>query len=340
MSELRQDPLIHRWIIVATERTRRPREFAEHGNPLPVPQVDPFEEGQEKLTPPEIYAVRPDGSPPNGPGWKVRVVPNRFPALHVEGNIDKEGDGLYDRMNGIGAHEVVIETPRRGEQIEDQPLEGVTEVIRTYRARMSDLHRDARLRYVLIFKNFGAQAGATMTHAHSQIIATPVTPQVVKEKLIGAQAYFDRKERNIFEDILRQELRDARRIVYQNGAFVAYCPYASRFPFELCVMPRRQSPDFYSLGDAETVQFADILKTCLLKLRRGLNQPQYNLIIHTAPARYPKRGYWTTIEQDFRWHVEITPRLTQIAGFEMGTGFFINPVLPEEAAAFLKEVEV
>jgi UDPglucose--hexose-1-phosphate uridylyltransferase len=268
------------------------------------------------------------------------VVSNRFPVLRIEGSLEKEGEGLYDRISGIGAHEVVIETPRPGQELEEQPLDHVAAVIGLWRARITDLLRDSRFRYVLAFKNRGWQAGATLSHAHSQIIALPVTPKAVKEKLAGAQAYYERKERNIFADILHQELKDGRRIVYQNGGFVCFCPYAARFPFELCVMPRRQCADFHRIGDQELMPLADVLKSSLLRLRAGLNRPQYNVILHTAPARYPKRGYWSTLEQDFRWHLEITPRLTQIAGFEMGTGFYVNPVMPEEAAQFLKDVEV
>jgi len=340
MPELRQDPLVGRWIIFATERTRRPHDFLDHHNQIAEPKINPFAEGNEQLTPPEIFAVRPPNSKPNGPGWKVRVVPNKFPVLRIEGTLEKEGDGLYDRMSGIGAHEVVIETPKHDEQLEEQSLEGVANVVESFRVRLVDLFKDSRFRYVLVFKNFGRDAGATLSHPHSQIIATPVTPKVVKEKLAGAQKYYEQKERNIFADILRQELKDSRRVVYQNASFVCFCPYASRFPFELTIMPRRQCPDFHRIDPQEVLQLADVLKVSLLKLRRGLNQPQYNFLIHTASARYPKRDYWMTLEQDYRWHIEITPRLTQIAGFEVGTGFYVNPVLPEDAAQFLKEVEV
>jgi UDPglucose--hexose-1-phosphate uridylyltransferase len=340
MPELRQDPVVARWVIIATERTRRPNDFSGPHTHMPEPAVNPFAEGRENLTPPEIYAVRNPGSKPNGPGWKIRVVPNKYPVLRIEGSLEKEGDGMYDHMSGIGAHEVVIETPDYNCQLEEQPIEGVAAVIETYRTRMTDLLKDSRFRYLLVFKNFGMDAGATLGHPHSQIIALPVTPMVVKSKLQGAQAYYERKERNIFADILRQELKDTSRIVYQNGAFVSFCPYASRFPFELCIMPRRQSPDFYRIDPQEILQLADILRVSLLKLRRGLNQPQYNFLIHTAPVRYPKKDYWTTIDQDYRWHIEITPRLTQIAGFEVGTNFYVNPVPPEDAAQFLKDVEV
>jgi len=340
MPELRHDPVVGRWVIIATERTRRPNDFAGiHSHP-DEPKVNPFTEGNEELTPPEIHAIREPGTKPNGPGWRVRVIPNKFPALRVEGTLDKEGDGIYDRMSGIGAHEVIIETPRHDLQLEEQPLDRVASVVETCRSRMADLLKDIRFRYVLVFKNFGWEAGATISHPHSQIIATPVTPNVVKEKLAGAQAYYEQKDRSIFADILKQELKDGHRIVHQNAGFVCFCPYASRFPFELCIMPRRQLADFHRIEADEVIQLADVLKVALLKLHRGLNQPQYNYLIHTAPARYPKKGYWTTVDQDFRWHIEITPRLTQIAGFEVGTGFFVNPVPPEDAAQFLKGVEV
>lgn len=340
MPELRLDPLVHRWVIIVTERTRRPHDFADHGNHLSESSINPFAEGNEAMTPPEIFAIRPQGGAPNTPGWKLRVIPNRFPVLRVEGNLDKEGDGIYDRMNGVGAHEVVIEHPDPKIQLEEQSIDGIASVVDACRSRIADLSKDVRLRYILVFKNFGRDAGATRSHPHTQIIATPVVPKMIKEKLLSAQEYFDKKERCIFADILNQELKDSKRIVHQNGGFVCYCPYASRFPFELCIMPRRQCPDFHRIEPDEVLQLADILKTALLKLGLGLNKPQYNLLIHTAPSRYPTKGYWDTIEQDFRWHIEILPRLTQITGFEVGTGFYVNPVQPEDAAQFLKNVEI
>lgn len=340
MPDLRQDPVVKRWVIVSTERSRRPNDFTDHNNHLPTTAVDPLAEGNEHLTPPEIYAVRNHGTEANKPGWRVRVVPNKYPVLRVEGSLDKEGEGIYDRMNGIGAHEVVVENPKQDVQLEELPLDHVAAVVDTYRIRMTDLLRDMRFRYVLVFKNFGYGAGATLSHPHSQIIATPVTPIAVKDKLAGAQEYYDQKERSIFADILKQELKDTRRVVCQNAGFVCFCPYASRFPFELCIMPRRSRADFHKIEHQEVSQLADILKMSLLKLRRGLNKPQYNYLIHTAPVRHPKKNYWTTLEEDFCWHIEITPRLTQIAGFEVGTGFYVNPVPPEDAAQFLKDVEV
>jgi UDPglucose--hexose-1-phosphate uridylyltransferase len=340
MPELRRDPIVGRWVIVSTERTRRPQDISDSKTHPPEPRINPFAEGNEHMTPPEIYALRAPNTKPNGPGWKARVIPNKFPILRVEGSLEKEGDGMYDRMTGIGAHEVILETPKHDLQLEEQTLERVASIVEIYRNRTLDLMKDGRLRYILIFKNFGREAGANISHPHSQIIATPVVPKIVTEQLKGARAYFEQKDRSIYADVLRQELKDATRLVHQNASFVTYCPYASRFPFELCIMPRRQNPDFHRIDGNEIIQLADILKVSLLKLRRGLNQPQYNFIIHTAPARFPKAGYWTTIEHDFRWHIEILPRLSQLSGFEVGTGYYVNQVAPEDAAQFLKGVEV
>lgn len=340
MPELRKDPLIGRWVIIATERGKRPSDYQSPAVEVLDPSKNPFAEGNEHMTPPEIFAFRDPRSKPNGPGWQVRVVANKFPALRIEGDLEKEGQGMYDKMNGIGAHEVVIETPSPEQQLEQQSIEGISRVLEAYKVRMQDLLRDARFRYILIFKNFGRQAGASIAHSHSQLIATPVTPKNVKEKLSGAMAYYSYKDRCIFEDILKQELKEGVRLVYENSGFVAFCPYASRFPFEITIMPRRQSAYYSDIHPDEIMLLADIMKVTLQKLAKALNQPQYNYIIHTAPARYAHQGYWATIEQDFRWHIEILPRLTLIAGFEVGTGFYINPTPPEEAAKYLREITV
>jgi UDPglucose--hexose-1-phosphate uridylyltransferase len=340
MPELRKDPIIGRWVIIATERGKRPTDFVQQGVEPPDPSKDPFAEGNEHMTPAEIFAFRDPRSKPNGPGWQVRVVPNKFPVLRIEGELDKEGHGLYDKMNGIGAHEVVIESPDPSRQLETLPTEHIARVLETYKIRMTDLLRDQRFRYVLIFKNFGPQAGASFNHPHSQLIATPITPKRIKEKLIGAMQYYMLKERSIFGDILKQEIKEGVRLVYENAGFVAVCPYASRFPFELQILPRRQSAYYRDIQHDEILLLADMLKVTLTKLSKALNQPQYNFIINAAPSRYPHAGYWSTIDHDFRWHIDIMPRLTLIAGFEVGSGFYINPTPPEDAAKFLREIPV
>jgi UDPglucose--hexose-1-phosphate uridylyltransferase len=338
MPELRKDVLVNRWVVFAPERKQRPQDYQQ--NEVPLPAIDAFADGQEHYTPQEVYAVRPPHTKPDSPGWKVRVVPNRYPALRIEGNLDPEAVGFYDKMNGIGAHEVIIETPKPEMALEDQSLEDVGEVLSAYRTRMLDLMRDSRFRYILVFKNVGPLAGASIAHAHSQLIAMPVTPRTVKDKLRTAQEYFENKDRNIFEDILRNEVKAGERLVYENNGFVVFCPYASRFPFEMSIFPKRQSPDYHSIDAHETVLLADALRTALGKLGRGLDKPNYNLIVHTAPIRRPRKNYWSSIDFDFRWHIEILPRLVGVAGFEFGTGFYINTTLPEEAAQFLRQVKL
>ena len=340
MPELRKDIITERWVIVATERAKRPHDF-QSAPPETEPSSCPFCPGNESQTPPELWVAR-DGGGPNQPGWKVRVIPNKFPALRIEGEMNREAEGIYNRMNGIGAHEVIIDTPEHNLTLENQPVENIALALTACKARMTDLERDARFRYVLAFKNFGREAGASLKHSHYQLIATPVTPLNVKTKLTGAQDYYRRKERSVFHDILRQEQREGRRVVFENVGFLVFCPFASRFPFELCILPKRQAADYHSIEREELLQLADALKVTLGKLAQGLKQPQYNLIIQTAPSRagYRRGGLWDTIDQDFRWHIEILPRLTQTAGFEWGSGFYINPTPPEESAAYLREVRV
>jgi UDPglucose--hexose-1-phosphate uridylyltransferase len=327
--------------VFSPERQIRPERYRCEEMPPTRPEDDPFLEGHETYTPPELYAIRPNGGAANSPGWQVRVVPNRFPALRVEGDLEKEAIGFYDRMNGIGAHEVIVETPHPKLPLEKQSLQGVTRVLEACRSRILDLSKDIRMHYILIFKNQGARAGATMPHAHTQLIALPVTPIVVKEKLTAARAYYLEKDRNLFEDILKAERKAGDRVVFENDGFTAFCPFASRFPFETCLMPRRQQADFHATSDADLVHLAEALQKTLAAYATALNHPDYNLILHTAPFRRSRRpDSWTTIDADFRWHIEILPRLTGVAGFEFGTGFYINPTLPEEAANVLREAIV
>jgi UDPglucose--hexose-1-phosphate uridylyltransferase len=339
MPELRKDPVTHRWVVFSPERIRRPiRERWSEERPL-TPQEDPFLAGNEFCTPQEIFALREGGSLPNQEGWRVRVIPNLYPALRVEGELMREPVGFYDRMSGIGAHEVIIETPIPAQTLELQPLTGIADVLTAYRSRMLDLSRDPRFRYLHLFKNVGPQSGATLPHPHTQLIAMPILPPEIKAKLESSRIHFEHKDRNIFEDILHTERKSGERIVYENVGFTAFCPFASRFPFEVCIMPRVQSPDFPRINDHDLILLADVLKKTLMAYRVGLDEPSYNMVFCTAPIRWPRKNYWNTIDQDFRWHIELTPRLTNLAGFELGSGCYINNVLPEEAARFLREVE-
>ncbi len=332
MPELRKDPVVGRWVIIATDRARRPHDFhsefrrAEGG-------FCPFCEGNEEATPPEILAYREPNSGPNQPGWRVRAVPNKFPALQVEGNLDKRGDGIYDLMTGVGAHEVIIECAQHEVNMADLPLANIREVLWAYRDRLVDLKKDPRLVHGLIFKNVGAPAGASLDHSHSQLIVTPVVPISIWEEMTGSLEFYNYRGRCIYCDMIQQELATDKRIVLDTPSFVVFCPYASRFPFEMCILPKNHSSHFENVPHQTIEEMGMVLKTILNKLKVALDDPPYNYVIHTAPFDSKDLTH-------YHWHLEIFPRLTRVAGFEWGSGFYINPVLPEQAAAFLREVEV
>lgn len=340
MPELRHDPIQKRWVIIASERAARPDDFKVEPEEN-KPGFCPFCEGNENKTPPEIFAFRRDGTAHDTPGWKVRVVANKFPALRIEGNLERKGVGLYDRMNGIGAHEVIIETPNHQESLADMSVENLGLVIKSYRERLNDLMKDHRFKYVLIFKNHGRSAGASLAHPHTQIIATPVTPRTVAVELESAKNHFQLKERCIFCDIISDELESGARVIRADEHFTCIAPYASRFPFELFLTPTSHHANFATITDEQIVHLSVTLKDVLSRMKKGLNDPPYNFVFHTTPnirATHRQSTYWGTLEFDFHWHIEIIPRLTRVAGFEWGTGFYINPVSPEEVAKYLREL--
>ncbi len=341
MSELRKDPIIGRWVIVATERAKRPHDFAVAREDSGI-EPCPFCEGNEQMTPGEIFSVRDPATKPNSPGWKIRVIASINPFFTIEQGLDRQGVGMYDKISAVGAHEVIIESPQHVSGISDLTVEQIIGIINTYIERMRDLERDVKCKYVLIFRNYGRPAGASsIKHSHSQLVATPVNPRVVKRELEGAKRYYAYKERCVFCDILKQELEEGKRVVTDEDGFVTLAPYASRFPFELMILPKRHSPDFWTMKPVYIDGLARAIKTTMVKLKKCLNDPPYNWVIHTAPFRRSTRSdYWRTINEDYHWHIEIIPRLTGVAGFEWGTGFYINPVPPEAAAAALKATEV
>jgi UDPglucose--hexose-1-phosphate uridylyltransferase len=333
MPELRRDPVTGRWVIISTERRRRPDDF-QVARPTAVRSDScPFCPGHEELTPPEVLAYRHNGDAPNGPGWQVRVVPNKFPALKVEGGLDREGEGLFDRMNGIGAHEVIIETPSHDRTLSTMSEPEIERVLWAFRERVLDLKRDGRLRYILIFKNHGAAAGATLEHAHSQLIALPIVPDCVREEIEGARRHFEAKERCVFCDIVGQEVAAGRRVIQENADMVALAPYAPRFPFETWFLPRRHGARYEDAPRHEYESLARLLKGVLMRMDRALESPAYNLIVHSSP-------FAEDVSEVYHWHVELMPKLTRPAGFEWGTGFYINPTPPEEAARVLRAVRL
>jgi UDPglucose--hexose-1-phosphate uridylyltransferase len=333
MPELRRDPIVGRWVIIATDRASRPSDFA-HPMARPTDGLCPFCPGHEDKTPHEVYVQgRPPPMAANGPGWNVRVVPNRFPALMIEGELDRRAEGIYDVMNGIGAHEVVVETAEHDKQLKDLSDHDVTEVLFAFKARILDLHHDHRFRYILIFKNQGREAGASLEHAHSQLIALPVTPRQVQEEIDGARRHHELRERCIFCDMVAQERKDRVRLVYENEEFVVFAPWAPRSPFETWIVPKRHESNFEAEPKERLAQCALALRTTLRRLSIGLGDPPFNFILHSNPLR-------DAPSQSYHWHIEVMPALTHVAGFEWGSGFYINPVPPEEAAEFLRKVSV
>ncbi|MGC9257910.1 galactose-1-phosphate uridylyltransferase [Desulfurella sp.] len=331
MSELRKDPIIERWVIISTERGKRPHDFKLDEQIKTSGGFCPFDPGNEKYVPPEIYAVRSPGSQPNDPNWTLRVVPNKFPALGIEGDLDKHAVGLYDAMNGIGAHEVIIETPNHTETLDIMPLDRMKDVVLTYKARIEDLKKDKRMKYVLVFKNYGAIAGASLEHSHSQLIALPIIPKRPLELFVGAKEYFSYKDRCPFCDVIRQELNDKLRLIEETKHFVSITPFASRSPFEVSIIPKKHSAHF-EFEDSEVLyDFTYILQNTLKRLKIALDNPPYNFVLINGAFVFDHDDY-------FHWHLDITPRLTKIAGFEWGSGFYINPTPPEDAAKYLREI--
>ncbi len=329
--ELRKDPIVGRWVIIAPERISRPQLLNECEN-VSSDSFDPFLEGNEDKTTPEILAYR-DGGHANGPGWRVRVIPNKYPAVTVDGEVNKRGEGIYDKMNAIGAHEVIVECPHRETNMSRLSVENVREVLWVYRDRLVDLKRDSRLVHGLIFKNKGMLAGASLDHSHSQLIVSPIVPITLLEELHGASEFFSYRGRSIYSDMIQQELATESRIVLESEHFVVFCPFASRFPFETWILPKQHSSYFENITKPMIEDLGTVMKTVLQKLEFALDDPPYNYVLHTAPFGSAELPHYS-------WHVEIFPRLSRVAGFEWGSGFYINPVPPEEAAKFLRETEI
>lgn len=342
MSELRWDPLSGSWVVIVGARGRRPVDFITGRKHIET-TVCPFCYGQESKTPAEVYALRPDASPADGPGWKVRVIPNKYPILRIEGQIEPRGEGLYDVKNGIGAHEVIIETPDHERHPADLRATELADVFRAYRSRLIDLRRDKRFRHIVIYKNHGVEAGATIPHTHSQLLALPILPPQLLTALRASREYYRRKERCLMCDLLAQELEDGRRLVRVDKEFAVFAPFASRHPFSLRIVPRQHHHDFVLLTDQMMVSLGETMHDVMIRLRSVLRDPPFNLILHNAPSALPRPGrpeFWTSLSYDYHWYFELTPKIMEPAGFEGGTGFFINPTSPEDAARYLREAVV
>lgn len=333
MPQLRQDPTTKEWVIIATERSKRPHDFMKPKPPIQQPSFKgdcPFCPGNEHLTPHETLAYR-KGGPPDSQGWWVRVVPNRYPALLPEGSLErKEEKGFFRLMDGVGIHEVVIENPLHNQLLSQMDDYQVAEVLLAYRERYLVLREDPRIKLIIIFKNHGVAAGTSLEHTHSQIVGTAVVPTNIRIKLQQAARYYDDHGICVYCDMIEEELGFGKRIVTDTERFVVLHPFASRFPFETWILPKDHHASFGSISMEDSKRFAAILKNTLSKISSKLNDPDYNFVIHTAPVKDEGEDY-------YHWHLQIIPRLTTTAGFEMGSGMYINVSLPEETAQFMRE---
>lgn len=340
MSELRKDVIEGRWVIIAAERSQRPDDFrpAPEIHRIRGSQFCPFCPGNEMKTPPEVLAIRKKGSKPNQPGWQVRVVPNKFPALTPgQASLIKKNDNdLFCRLEGIGVHEVIIESPDHDSELADLTINHLEKILTVYRSRMIDIQKEKQYKYLHLFKNKGREAGASLSHPHSQLVATPIVPKRIVEEMKNSSHLRARFGQCIFCRLIEEELERGERLVYQNEHFCVLAPFAPRFPFELRLYPKGHSPWFFEIGEKEIKNLAQALKVSLLRLKEVLSDPPYNFYIHQGPNPNSSREFRQEIGTHYHWHFEIIPVLTKAAGFEWGTGFYINPVSPETAASFLR----
>jgi len=329
MPEWRKDPIIERWVVIAPNRGARPHDVA-HATTARSAGPCPFCEGNEEETTQEIAACRESGTQENGPGWRVRVVPNKYPALTLNEATPPSGDAFHQAMPGLGAHEVIVESPRHVRGIVDLSEDHFREVLEVYRRRLLELRTDPRLLYAAIFKNVGEAAGASLEHAHSQLIALPLVPRQVRDELAAALALYRQRGRCAYCELLEVESAAAARVVLQTPHFVALCPYASRFAYETWVLPRRHASRFESIAPAAEADLAGVLQQVVGRMENLLDYPAYNYLVRTAPLQEVE------LPHD-HWRIEVFPRLAKTAGFEWGTDVFINTVSPETAAARLRE---
>jgi len=331
MPEIRKDPIFERWVIVAPERSKRPQDYVVAKDEKKEREC-PFCEGNEGLTPPEIMAFRVEGSVKNSPGWWVRVVPNKYPALSAKEDVTEKNEGLYTFMGGAGTHEVIIESRFHRVGLDSLDRCQIGEVFRSWRERLLELRKDDRLKYIQIFKNVGAAAGASLEHTHSQIIGLPLVPPTVSVEIEAIKKYYSVHGKCILCEMVSQEIKIRKRVILRGKHFLCFSPFAARFPFEMWVVPVEHGDDFALIDREQIDDLSAVMGTVLKKLSKLIENIPYNVVLHTCPVNVSREGVL------FHWYIEILPRITVIAGFELGTGWFINPTPPELAAAALRDV--
>jgi UDPglucose--hexose-1-phosphate uridylyltransferase len=330
MSELRQNLATKEWYVIATERAKRPSDFKQSRPPRDCEEYSekcPFCPGNEHLTTQPVYQIDEGGK------WVVKSVPNMFSAFSPKGSRERRSEGIYRVMNGVGLHEVIIESPRHNDFYTKMSVSHLEKIVRTYRDRLLAAFEDERIESAIIFKNYGESAGCSLSHPHSQMVATPVVPTHIRQRVEAAKLYCDDTGDCVFCVMMNEELKDKDRIVLENDSFVAFCPYASGAPFESWITPRRHTPCFGGINDKEMKDLASMMKDLFSRYYYGLDDPDFNFAVRTPPR--DERN-----DRSLHWYIKVMPKLTKVAGFELGSGMFINVALPEQSAKFLREVKV
>ncbi len=338
-NELRKDYLLNRWVVIATERSRRPTDFAKHKIESNHNNICPLCVGNEHMTPPAVMLylkqngkIKTDqdhnGTRPKN--WLVRVIPNLYPAFAPPKNSADEAQIMKSESYGcaVGHHEVLIESPNHCEDPADAELPQLMLLINAYIDRLRELSAKPYVQYVSIFRNHGKEAGASLSHAHSQIIATPIVPRIPAEEMAASKKFYDQNQKCVFCDIIKKETKSPR-LVLENQHFLVFAPYASVHPLEFWILPKKHAANILGLSDAEVEAFAETLKTSLKALKTLVNDPPYNYSFHLSINR--------DAESYYHWHLEVYPRLSIWAGFEKNTGMYINTVKPETSAAELRK---
>ncbi len=329
MPELRKDIVKDAWVIIATEQALNPHDFPINKNGVHIGGSSlscPFCAGNEALTTPEIAAVRNNNSRPNTPGWTVRVVSSKYSAFKLEGELSINDSEFYSTCNGLGQQEVIIGSPEHEVEFHNLPVDRIELVYRMLQQRYRALSADSRVKYIQIYKNKGLFAGASQEHSHTQLLALPMPP----DNQQGLLTYFEQKKQCLLCVLMESEREENKRLVFESEYFFLFCPFASRFSYETWIIPKRHTEHFAEITEPEIKDLALTIKKFFNVMITLLNDPAYNIVINTAPVNVPyKEGH--------HWWLEINPRFLVRNGLEISSGYYINPVAPELAAALLRE---
>lgn len=337
MTEFRRDPLTHRWIVTGYALSDNPEELVP--TLRKPPETCPFCEGKEYLTPPENYAIRKNANP-NGPGWDIRVVPNRATDLRIVELQKRAQGGVYDLQNGSGIHETIIETSQHVTRFSQLEIPQMANVLRAYQQRNGEHKKNHLLKGTLIFRNQGKGSAVIYEHTHSQIISLPFVPRMIHDELVGAKRYYDLKTRCIFCDMAAEEIKINQRVIFEKGNYLAWCPFAARFPFEVWVISRQHHSEFLNADSNSFDDLAVVLKTVLSKIEKIMGDAPISFILHTAPLRFDELEEHQSATDAYHWHIEILPHALPAGGFEWGGDFFLSPPTPENCAKVLIQTQI